>query len=125
MLGVLVTAHIHVVFPKLTRTSIDPQVRDRKVGVKRMDEESAHALARRVTSTAGYRVLEVRRAWSAMWAWQVEAEYRRTGERLLLFNEDQFDRRLMMEAGQPDTGEITTAQTTAHTNERAAATSNS
>jgi hypothetical protein len=60
-----------------------------------------------------------------MWAWQVEAEYRRTGERLLLFNEDQFDRRLMMEAGQPDTGEITTAQTTAHTNERAAATSNS
>jgi len=94
MLGVLVTAHIPVVFPKLTRTPIDPQVRDREVGVKRMDEESAHALARRVTSTPDYRVLEVRRAWSAMWAWHVEAEDRRTGERLLLLDENQFDSRL-------------------------------
>ncbi len=60
-----------------------------------------------------------------MHAWHVEAEDRRTGKRLLLLSEDQFDRRLMGEAGQSDTGEITTAQTTAHTNERAAATSNS
>ncbi len=93
-----------------------------------LTEEQAHALAARIASTPGYRVLEVRRAWSAMHAWQVEAEDRRTGERLLLLNEDQFDGRLMVGAGQPTTGEITTAQTTAHaahTNERAAATSNS
>ncbi len=124
MLSVLATACIHVVFSKLTRMSVDPQVRDREVGVKRMDEESAHVLARRVTRTPGYRVLDVRRAWSAMWAWQVEAEDRRTGERLLLLSEDQFDVRLMVEAGQPGTEGSTTAQTTAqaaHTNERAAA----
>jgi len=75
-----------------------------------------------------YTVIEARRAWSVAYAWQVEAEDRRTGERLLLLSEDQFDRRLMVEAGQPTTGAITTAQTTAHaahTNERAAATSNS
>jgi len=89
-----------------------------------MDEEQAYTLAARVERTPSYGVLEVRRAWSAMYAWQVEAEDRRTGERLLLLNENQFDGRLM-EAGQLDTGEITTAQTTAHTNERAAATSNS
>jgi len=92
-----------------------------------MDEEQAYALAASVDRTLSYRVLEVRRAWSAMYAWQVEAEDRRTGERLLLLKEDQFDSRLM-EAGQPTTGEITTTQTTAHTahtNERAAATSNS
>jgi hypothetical protein len=93
-----------------------------------MTEERAYGLARRVTLTRGYRVADVRRAWSAAYAWQVEAEDRRTGERLLLLSEDQFDSRLMMGAGQPTTGEITTAQTTAHaahTNERAAATSNS
>jgi hypothetical protein len=112
-----VTAHIHVVFPKLTRTSVDPQVWHREVGVKRMDEESAYALAQRVTRTADYRVREVRHAWSAAVAWQVEAEDRRTDERLLLLSEDQFDSRLT-EAGQPDAGEITTAQTTAHVTAR-------
>jgi len=86
-----------------------------------MIEERAYALARRIARTSGYRVLEVRRAWSAAVAWQVEAADDRTGERLLLLSEAQFDHRLM-EAGQPTTGEITTAQTTAHTNERAAAT---
>ncbi len=65
----LVTAHIHVVFPKLTRMPVDPQVRDRKVGVKRTDEESAHALARRVTSTPDYCVLEVRR-FSELGRWR-------------------------------------------------------
>jgi len=108
MLGVLVTAHIHVVFPKLTRTSVDPQVRDRKVGVKRMDEESADALARRVTRTSDYRVLEVRRAWSAMWAWHVDMENCRTGERLLLLSQDQFDNRLA--ADRPTTAQPITAQ---------------
>ncbi len=92
-----------------------------------MTEERACALARRVAATPGYRVLEVRRAWSAAVAWQVEAEDCLTGERLLLLSEDQFDSRLY-EAGQPTTREITIAQTTARTaqtNERAAATSNS
>jgi len=42
----------------------------------------------------GYRVLEVRRAWSAAVAWQVEAEDCRTGAHLLLLSEDQFDNRL-------------------------------
>ena len=74
-----------------------------------MDEEYAYTLARRVEHTPAYRVLEVRRAWSAAVAWQVEAGDRRTGERLLLLSEDQFDRRLVG-AAQPDTGEITTAQ---------------
>ncbi len=63
-----------------------------------------------------------------MWAWHVEVHEHRTGERLLLLSEDQFDRRLVVEAGQPNTGDIITAQTTAHaahTNGRAAATSNS
>jgi len=75
--------------------------------------------------TPGYRVLEVRHAWTAAVAWQVEAEDHHTGERLLLLSVDQFDRHLMMGAGQPDEGEIITAETTAHTNERAAATSHS
>ncbi len=93
-----------------------------------MDEQQAYTLAARVERMPSYGVLEVRRAWSAMWAWHVEVHEHRTGERLLLLNESQFDNRLVMEVGQPDTGEITTAQTaahTAHTNERAAATSNS
>ncbi len=55
-----------------------------------MDEESARTLARRVVDTQGYRVLEDRR----------------TGERLLLLNEDRFDARLMS-AGEPTT--VTTA----------------
>jgi len=91
-----------------------------------LTEEQACALASRIASTPGYRVLEVRRAWSAAIAWQVEAEDRRTGERLLLLNEDQFDTRPMMEAGQPTTGEITIAQMTActaQTHERAAVSS--
>ncbi len=95
-----------------------------------LTQERAYELALRVTRTPGYSVLEVRRAWSAMWAWHVEVHEYRAGERLLLLSEDQFDSRLMVEAGQPkpNTGDITTAQTTAHaahTNERAAATSNS
>jgi len=71
-----------------------------------MDEESARTLARREVDTLGYRVLEVRRAWSAATAWQVEIEDRRTGGRLLLLSEDQFDARLMS-AGEPTT--VTTA----------------
>jgi len=51
----------------------------------------------------------VRRAWSAAVAWQVEAEDRRTGERLLLLSDDQFDRRLA--AGKPTTAQPITAQT--------------
>ncbi len=93
-----------------------------------LTQERAYDLALRVTRTPGYSVLEVRRAWSAMWAWHVEVHEHRAGERLLLLSEDQFDSRLMMGAGQPTTEEITTAQTTAHaahTNGRAAATSNS
>ncbi len=57
-----------------------------------MNEEQAHALAQRIERTQGYRVLEVRRAWSAAVAWQVETEDRRTGERLLLLDDSQFDR---------------------------------
>jgi len=71
-----------------------------------MDEGRAYALARRAAGTPGYRVLEVRRAWSAATAWQVEIEDRRTSERLLLLSEDQFDARLMS-AGEPTT--VTTA----------------
>ncbi len=41
-----------------------------------MTEEHAYVLALRVTHTSGYRVLEVRRAWSAAVSWQVEAEDR-------------------------------------------------
>ncbi len=71
-----------------------------------MTEEQAHDQARRVADTPGYHVLEVRRAWSAATAWQVEIEDRRTGERLLLLSEDQFDAR-------PTAGEPTTVTTAA------------
>ncbi len=74
-----------------------------------MDEQQAYTLAGRVERTPSYGVLEVRRAWSAMYAWQVEAEDRRTGERLLLLNEDQFDSRLA--ADRPPTAQPITAQT--------------
>jgi hypothetical protein len=77
-----------------------------------MTEERAYALALRVAGTGSYRVLDVRRAWSAAVAWQVVAEDCRTNERLLLLSENQFDARLM-EAGQPEAGEIMTVQTTA------------
>ncbi len=50
----------------------------------------------------------------------VEGDEHRTGERLLLLSENQFDARLT-EAGQPDAGEITTAQTTARLEKRAVA----
>ena len=62
-----------------------------------MDEERAYALSQRVASTPGYCVLEVRRAWSAAFAWQVAAEDCRTGERLLLLSENTFDTRLAAE----------------------------
>jgi hypothetical protein len=62
-----------------------------------MDEEHAYTLAQRIATTPGYDVLEVRRAWSAAVAWQVEAVDRRTDERLLLLSEDQFDSRLLVE----------------------------
>jgi len=74
-----------------------------------MTEERACALALRITHTPAYRVLEVRRAWSAAVAWQGEAEDRRTGERLLLLSDDQFDRRLA--ADRPTTAQPITAQT--------------
>lgn len=71
-----------------------------------LNESRAYALARRIAQTPGYRVLEVRRAWSAAVAWQVEIEDRRTGGRLLLLSEDQFDAR-------PTAGEPTTVTTAA------------
>jgi len=74
-----------------------------------MDEEAARMLAQKVARTEGHRVLEVRRAWSAMWAWHVEAEDRRTGEHLLLLSENQFDNRLA--ADRPTTAQPITAQT--------------
>jgi len=74
-----------------------------------MNEEGAYALAQRVTRTPGYRVLEVRRAWSAASAWQVEAADCRTGARLLLLDEDQFDAHLHQGMG------ISTVAPTAHT----------
>ena len=73
-----------------------------------MSEKRAYALAQRVVRTPGYRVLEVRRAWSAAVAWQVEAEDCRTGARLLLLSEAQFDVRLTG-TGQPRTRESVTA----------------
>ena len=75
-----------------------------------LTEEQANALALRITGTPGYRVLEVRRAWSAATAWQVEIEDRRTGERLLLLSDDQFDARPT--AGEPTT--VTTATGSSH-----------
>jgi len=74
-----------------------------------MTEDRAYALARRIERTPGYRVLEVRRAWSAAVAWQVAAEDCRTGARLLLLSEAQFDVRLTG-TGQPRTRESVTAQ---------------
>jgi len=71
-----------------------------------MDEERASTLAQRIAGTPDYRVLGVHRAWSAATAWQVEIEDRRTGERLLLLSEDQFDAR-------PTAGEPTTVTTAA------------
>ncbi len=65
-----------------------------EIAIERLTEERAYDLARRITRTPGYSVLEVRRAWSALWAWHVEVHEHRTGERLLLLNEDQFDARL-------------------------------
>jgi len=67
-------------------------------GVGYLTEEHACKLALRIARTSGYNVVEVRRAWSAMWAWHVEAEDRRTGERLLLLSEYQFDARLMVDS---------------------------
>jgi len=77
-------------------------------GVGYLTEEHAYKLALRITRTSGYNVVEVRRAWSAMWAWHVEAEDRRTGERLLLLSEDQFDNRLA--ADRPTIAQPITAQ---------------
>ncbi len=59
--------------------------------LRRMDEEAARTLARQVARTKGYRVDDVRRAWSAAWAWHVEATVARTGARLLLLSHDQWD----------------------------------
>ncbi len=53
-----------------------------------MNEGRARALAGRIAATAGY---DVRRAWSAACACQVEATRERTGERLLLLSEDHWD----------------------------------
>ncbi len=57
----------------------------------RMDEGQARALAGRIAATQGYIVEDVRRAWSAAWAWQVETADARTGERLLLLSDDHWD----------------------------------
>jgi len=64
-----------------------------------MTEERAYDLAQLVECIPAYRVLEVRRAWSAAVAWQVAAEHHRTGERLLLLDEDQFDAHLHQAMG--------------------------
>ncbi len=56
-----------------------------------MDEGQAHALANRVAATAGYVVADVRRAWSAARAWQVDVIDLRTGARLTLLAEDHWD----------------------------------
>ncbi len=56
-----------------------------------MDEGRARTLARQVARTKGYRVDDMRRAWSAAWAWQVEVTAARTGERLLLLSNDHRD----------------------------------
>jgi len=80
----------------LTFTVTQARVERQGKGVHQlMDEGRAYALARRVGRAPDYRVLEVRQAWSAAVAWQVEIEDRRTGERLLLLDEDQFNARLM------------------------------
>ncbi len=56
-----------------------------------MDEGRARALAGRIAGTPGYVVDDMRRAWSAAWAWQVEVTVARTGERLLLLSDDHRD----------------------------------
>ncbi len=56
-----------------------------------MDEGRARALADRIAATQGYVVDDVRRTWSAAWAWHVEATVERTGARLLLLSEDHWD----------------------------------
>ncbi len=56
-----------------------------------MDEGQARALAGRIAATQGYSVDDVRRAWSAAWAWQVAAAEARTGARLLLLSDDHWD----------------------------------
>jgi len=56
-----------------------------------MDEGQAHALAGRIAATAGYAVDDVRRAWSAAWAWQVAVTREQTGERLTLLSDDDWD----------------------------------
>jgi len=63
-----------------------------------MNEGQARALATRIAATAGYAVGSVRRAWSAAGAWQVEADDERTGQRLTLLSDDQWDDHL---AGTP------------------------
>jgi len=88
---------------------VQGRVKGRCINARLLTEEQAYALASRIASTPGYCVLEVRRAWSAAVAWQVEAEDRRTGERLLLLNEDQFDSRLA--ADRPTIAQPITAQT--------------
>ncbi len=70
------------------------QVKQGKGVLELMTEEHAHGLAVRVVQTPGHSVIEVWRAWSAMWAWRVEAQEHRTGCHLLLLNDDQFDARL-------------------------------
>jgi len=53
-----------------------------------MDEGQARNLASRIAATQGYIVEDVRRAWSAAWAWQVAAADARTGARLLFLSDD-------------------------------------
>jgi len=65
-------------------------------------------LARRVAHAPSYSVVEIRLVWSACGARSVEAEDRRTGERLLLLSDDQFDRRLA--ADRPTTAQPIIAQ---------------
>jgi len=83
-----------------------------------MSKEWAYALVQHVARTPGYHAPEVRRAWSAAIAWQVTAEHHRTGECLLLLDEDQFDDHLHQGMG------ISTVAPTARTITRAAVSSN-
>jgi hypothetical protein len=63
-----------------------------------MDEERACTLALRITQTSRCHALEVRRAWSAAVAWQVEMADNKTGERTTLLSEEQFDAYLRTKA---------------------------
>ncbi len=56
-----------------------------------MDEGQARALADRIAATAGYVIVDVRRAWSAAWAWQVAVTREHTAERLTLLSDDDWD----------------------------------